>query len=223
MRFDKIEKVHEGAFIDRYNVSYTTQDQRKKVYEIISRNKDLKTLEDLHNPHTDGVVIIMTDAGGEKILLNKEFRMAVGECVYNFPAGLIDSGETPKEAAARELREETGLEIVEIADQLYDSYSAIGFSNETNAVVIGTAAGTFAPSTSTMEEIQAGWYTKEEVKNLLKNKHFAARTQAYCYLWGSKGESDGIFNISDSVKEAFLAYNVSSAVVNTILNLDSRK
>ena len=105
MRFDKIEKVHEGAFIDRYNVSYTTQDQRKKVYEIISRNKDLKTLEDLHNPHTDGVVIIMTDAGGEKILLNKEFRMAVGECVYNFPAGLIDSGETPKEAAARELRE----------------------------------------------------------------------------------------------------------------------
>ena len=62
MRFDKIEKVHEGAFIDRYNVSYTTQDQRKKVYEIISRNKDLKTLEDLHNPHTDGVVIIMTDA-----------------------------------------------------------------------------------------------------------------------------------------------------------------
>ena len=183
MRFDKIVKVHEGAFIDRYNVSYTTQDQRKKVYEIISRNKDLKTLEDLHNPHTDGVVIIMTDAGGEKILLNKEFRMAVGECVYNFPAGLIDSGETPKEAAARELREETGLEIVEIADQLYDSYSAIGFSNETNAVVICTAAGTFAPSTSTMEEIQAGWYTKEEVKNLLKNKHFAARTQAYCYLW----------------------------------------
>ena len=70
MRFDKIVKVHEGAFIDRYNVSYTTQDQRKKVYEIISRNKDLKTLEDLHNPHTDGVVIIMTDAGGEKILLN---------------------------------------------------------------------------------------------------------------------------------------------------------
>ena len=95
--------------------------------------------------------------------------MAVVECVYNFPAVLIDSGVTPKEAAARELREETGLEIVEIADQLYDSYSSIGFSNETNAVVIGTAAGTLAPSTSTMEEIQAGWYTKEEVKNLLKN------------------------------------------------------
>ena len=41
VEFNGIEKVHEGAFIDRYNVSYTTQDQRKKVYEIISRNKDL--------------------------------------------------------------------------------------------------------------------------------------------------------------------------------------
>ena len=68
MRFDKIEKVHEGAFIDRYNVSYTTQDQRKKVYEIISRNKYLKTLEDLNNPNKYVVVIIMTDDVGENIL-----------------------------------------------------------------------------------------------------------------------------------------------------------
>lgn len=34
MRFDKIEKVHEGAFIDRYNVSYTTQDQRKRSMRL---------------------------------------------------------------------------------------------------------------------------------------------------------------------------------------------
>lgn len=188
VRFDKIEKVHEGAFINRYNLSYTTQDNKKKVYEIISRNKDLKTLDDLRNPHTDGVVIIMTDESNQKILLNKEYRMAVGDYVYNFPAGLIDDMETPQEAAARELREETGLSIVKVEEQLFDSYSAIGFSNETNAVVIGTAAGTFAPSTSSVEEIQAGWYTKEEVKELLKNNHFAARTQAYCYLWAKNGD-----------------------------------
>ena len=72
----------------------------------------------MHNPHTDGVVIIMTDAGGEKILLNKEFRMAVGECVYNFPAGLIDSGETPKEAAARELRKKQDLRLLRLRPAL---------------------------------------------------------------------------------------------------------
>lgn len=183
MRFNGIQKVHEGVFINRYDLSYTTEDNQKKVYEIISRDKNLQTIQDIQNPHTDGVVIIMTDDTGEKILLNREFRMSVGDYVYNFPAGLIDSGETPEEAAVRELKEETGLTLVEIEDKLYDSYSAIGFSNETNAVVIGKAEGTFAPSTSSLEEIQAGWYTKDEVKKLLKDKHFAARTQAYCYLW----------------------------------------
>lgn len=183
MTFNGIQKVHEGKFINRYDISYTTKDNKKKVYEIISRDKDLKTIQDIQNPHTDGVVIIMTDMQGEKILLNREFRMAVGDFVYNFPAGLIDRGETPEEAAARELREETGLTLKEIDDKLYDSYSAIGFSNETNAVVIGKAEGEFAPSDSSLEEIEAAWYSKEEVKELLKNKHFAARTQAYCYLW----------------------------------------
>ena len=131
-------------------------------------------------------MIVVTDQNDEKILLNREFRMAVNDFVYNFPAGLIDPGETPEIAAARELREETGLTLLSIEDKLYDSYSAIGFSNETNAVVIGKASGEFAPSTSTLEEIEAAWYTKEQVKELLKNNHFAARTQAYCYMWSKK-------------------------------------
>ena len=183
MEFQGIEKVHEGRFIDRYNLTYVTKDNKTKVYEIISRNKDLTGPEEIRNPHTDGVVIVVTDQNDEKILLNREFRMAVNDFVYNFPAGLIDPGETPEIAAARELREETGLTLLSIEDKLYDSYSAIGFSNETNAVVIGKASGEFAPSTSTLEEIEASWYTKEQVKELLKNNHFAARTQAYCYMW----------------------------------------
>lgn len=183
MEYKGIRKVNEGKFITRYDLEYETKDNKKKVYEIISRDKNIDSIDTLRNNHTDGVVIIMTDEDDEKILLNKEYRMSVGGFVYNFPAGLIDDGETPEQAARRELKEETGLNIIQIEDQLFDSYSAIGFSNETNAVIIGKAEGTFAPSTSTLEEIYAGWYTKAEVRELLKDKHFAARTQAYCYMW----------------------------------------
>ena len=42
MKFDGVKKVDEGRFISRYDLYYTTEDDKKKVYEIISRNKDIK-------------------------------------------------------------------------------------------------------------------------------------------------------------------------------------
>ena len=41
-------------------------------------------------------------------MLEKQFRPPVGKVCIEFPAGLIDEGETPEMAAVRELKEETG-------------------------------------------------------------------------------------------------------------------
>ena len=41
-------------------------------------------------------------------LLVEQFRPPVGKSTLEFPAGLIDAGETPEQAALRELKEETG-------------------------------------------------------------------------------------------------------------------
>lgn len=186
MIFKNIKKVLTGKFIHRYDVTYEMADGETKVYEIISRNPNLKTLEELQSNKPDSVVLIMHDKTNEKILLNKEFRLATGAWVYNFPAGLIDAGETPEESAKRELWEETGLEVTSIDDYLDLSYSAIGFSNEINVCIIGTADGVFRESTSAAEEIEPAWYSKEEIRKLLKTQLFAARTQAYCYLWSKE-------------------------------------
>ena len=183
MKFKKIEKVHQGVFIDRYNIEYETSTGRPKIYEMISRNHDMKDLDDLTGGRAEAVVMMVFDESGEKILLNKEFRMAVGEWVYNFPAGLMEKGEDFGAAAARELKEETGLELYEINDVWKESYSAIGFSNEKNVVVVGRARGTLCESDSELEEIEAAWYTKQEVRQLLKTARFAARTQACCVMW----------------------------------------
>lgn len=183
MKFKHIQKREEGKFITRYDIAYETVDKQEKIYEIISRNKALDSIESLNGTKPDSVVIIATDESGEKLLINKEFRMAVGDWVYNFPAGLIDEGEEPAESAKRELWEETGLELYEMEDFIGPSYSAVGFSNEINVCVVGKARGSFKPSTSTVEEIEPGWYTKAELRELLKTARFAARTQAYSYLW----------------------------------------
>lgn len=183
MKFQSIKKVLTGKFIHRYDITYQVNDGSQKVYEMISRNPDITSHEELQGKSADAVVIIMHDETGQRVLLNREFRLATGAWVYNFPAGLIDPGEDAKESARRELWEETGLTITEITDTIPLSYSAIGFSNETNVCIVGTATGTFCKSTSAVEEIEAGWYTKEEVRELIRTEPFAARTQAYCYLW----------------------------------------
>lgn len=186
MKFEHIEKRQEGKFIHRYDITYRTEDGNEKIYEMISRDSSVRNLADLQKKDPDAVVLIIHDKSGERLLLNKEFRLALGDWVINFPAGLIDAGETPEESAKRELKEETGLDLVKITDILPLSYSAIGFSNESNVCVLGIAEGTFQESTSDVEEIEAGWYTKEEVRKLMQNETFAARTQAYCYLWSKE-------------------------------------
>ena len=188
MELKKIKQIIKGKFIHRYDITYETADGGTKVYEMISRNPEIHTREDLIPGKPDAVVLIMHDETGEKILINKEFRLATGAWVYNFPAGLIDEGEEPIESAKRELREETGLELYEVDDFIGPSYSAVGFSNEINVCVVGKARGEFHESTSTVEEIEPHWHTKEQIRELLKTSRFAARTQAYCYLW-SKTEN----------------------------------
>ena len=186
MKYQGIRKIHEGRFITRYDVDYITTEGNPKTYEIISRNRNIQTLDDLQNKKPNAVVMILTDERGEHILVNREYRMAMAQWIYNFPAGLIDPGERPEESARRELWEETGLRLVRIDDILDNSYSAIGFSNERNICVFGVAEGEFRKSTSDSEEIIPNWFTKEEIKQLLRTEPFAARTQAYCYAWANR-------------------------------------
>ncbi len=183
MKYQGIRKILEGKFITRYDVDYVTAEGHPKTYEIVSRNRNIRTLEELQNRTPDSVIMILTDESGERLLVSREYRMAMAQWIYNFPAGLIDPGETPEESARRELWEETGLRLVRVDDVLDNSYSAVGFANERNICVFGAAAGEFRKSTSDAEEIVPGWYTKAEMRALLRAEAFAARTQAYCYAW----------------------------------------
>ena len=79
MDFLGIRKIHEGRFITRYDIDYVTAEGHPKTYEMISRNKNIQTLEDLQNVRSDAVVLILTDETGERILVNREFRLAMAK------------------------------------------------------------------------------------------------------------------------------------------------
>ena len=56
--------------------------------------------------------------------MQKQYRPPIDKVIIEFPAGLIDAGETAEEAAVRELKEETGY--VGVASQT----STIMFNGE---------------------------------------------------------------------------------------------
>ena len=183
MEYETIEKVYEGTYLDYYNVTYRNEDGQEKVYEMVSRDKQIDSKEKLYDHSTDAVVMIVNDVSDEHVVLVKEFRLELGKTIFGFPAGLIDPGETAAECAVRELKEETGLDMVRVRDVLKGAFSAVGISNETTSCVIGTAAGDFSHHDTAGEEIDAAWYSKEEVRRLIKTEHFGSWAQAYCYMW----------------------------------------
>jgi 8-oxo-dGTP pyrophosphatase MutT (NUDIX family) len=57
--------------------------------------------------HPDSVIIVATEA--DEIVLVRQTRPGAGGTTLELPAGCLEDGETPEEAAARELAEECGL------------------------------------------------------------------------------------------------------------------
>lgn len=65
-----------------------------------------------------------------RLVLAKEFRVPIGDYVFNFPAGLMEPGESIENAVRRELREETGMEVVAFKRVSPPLYSSSGMTDE---------------------------------------------------------------------------------------------
>jgi ADP-ribose pyrophosphatase len=78
--------------------------------------------EVLDGPDTVAVLALTED---DRVVLVREFRPGPEEVILELPGGLVDEGQTPSDAARRELLEETGYEgtLVEVATMLHDAYS----------------------------------------------------------------------------------------------------
>src|ERR1700730_1861993 len=57
--------------------------------------------------HKGSAVVMPVDAK-KRILLVKQYRLPARSYLWELPAGKLDKGETPLQAAKRELTEETG-------------------------------------------------------------------------------------------------------------------
>ena len=120
---------------------------------------------------------------GDRMLLLHEFRMGVNRTIYNLCAGMLEPGESIEECVARELYEETGLKVKKIKKILPPSFAAVAISDTTTYIAFVEAEGDFEDHTSENEQIEARFYTKEEIKRLLETESFSSRAQMAAYFF----------------------------------------
>jgi ADP-ribose pyrophosphatase len=89
--------------------------------------------------HSGSVVVLAVDDSGKtpRVLLERQYRHAAGDYLWELPAGRIDPGEKELKAAQRELLEETGYTASKWR-RILKFYASPGFVAETMAVYLAT-------------------------------------------------------------------------------------
>ena len=86
--------------------------------------KQIRKWEGLHRKNNaEAVIIIAKMKPSDRYIIIRQFRPPTNSYILEFPAGLVDSGETREQTATRELSEETGYfgEVEKISPRLYSS------------------------------------------------------------------------------------------------------
>ena len=169
MKLLEIKKQTDNKYLNMYELKLENKKGNLKRYFVASRRdeKDLACKTKDHN-RADGVMIIPITNDKEIILL-KQFRPAINDYIYELPAGLIDPGETMEEAAKRELFEETGLKASSYEVFLDASYTSVGMTDETTAIVKMDVYGEI--STKNLEENEEIEVIKLKIKDAKEFAH----------------------------------------------------
>ena len=179
MEFLGMEKVKDGKYLKNYELTYLNKAGREKKYEIVSRSEI--TGPEALGKRVSGVSIVAYHE--DRLLLLREFRMGVNRYIYNLCAGMIEEGESMEECITRELYEETGLSVKRIRTILPPSFAAVAFSDVKTQIAFVEVEGNFEDHTSDNEQIDAKFYSREEVRELLETEEFSSRAQMAAYFF----------------------------------------
>ncbi|MDJ1654375.1 NUDIX hydrolase [Raoultella sp. Ech2A] len=127
-----------------------TADQRRDFYSI-------------HYPRPAVGIVAMQQG---KVLLIRHYRYLIDQVVWAIPSGGIDEGEEPREAALRELREETGWQAKN-AEEIIRYNPSYGSSDQLFITWLARDLEYVGMDADQDEVMETGWFTFEEIRELI--------------------------------------------------------
>lgn len=172
-----VEKKTDNRFLNMYDLQYENKVGGQGIYHIASRGASIEELKlKTHKNKPDGVIIYaLYGPKRDKVVMVRQYRFSVDDYVYEFPAGLVDAGETYGQAGARELKEETGLDFTPVkADEMYSKplFTTIGMTDESCATVYGYVSGKISKEgLEDNEDLEVIIADRKEVRRILKEEN----------------------------------------------------
>lgn len=179
MEITQIIRQTQNKFLNMFEYRGKNKVGRDFRYFVASRaerDEDLKAVSQDSSP--DGVIIYaLYGEKRDRVALIRQYRIPLGDYLYEFPAGLVEKGEDYREAAVREMHEETGLTLTPIqADSMFENarFTTAGLTDECCCMVYGYASG--EPSRKYLEEgedIQIILADRTEIRRILREEKVA--------------------------------------------------
>lgn len=179
-KINKITPLTNVKFLNLYELEAENKFGDSHPYYVASRKNENIMMAATKEVIPDGVVIY--SLFGEKadhLIMVRQFRYPLNDYIYELPAGLINPGESIKETAIREMKEETGLTFTpaEFDDFLSrPHFSSAGMTDETNCTVYGISTG--IPNLDHLEpneDLSVELVDKNEAKRILREENLSVK------------------------------------------------
>jgi ADP-ribose pyrophosphatase len=135
--------------------------------------------------HAGSAVMLAVD-DKKRILLVRQYRLPADKYLWELPAGKVDAGEKPLQAAKRELAEETGYKA-KTWTKLASFFVSPGYVQERMTIYLATdlMAGEATPMED--ERIETKWFKRKEVAKMIdKGEIDDAKTLVGYYRWAAR-------------------------------------